>query len=632
VSPKRRGSETRSEASRTLSELVDIHEAYRRLMEALGLSTPDYLEQAATAIRESKPVRGLVVGIHYTEETSQDLARFVWEAMQAMGPPDTGEWVAERVATLSLLRAWSTHATSLDPLPEEKAAAVVSLTIDYFLDWQKKAQSLSAPEGGTSQAAVQLAYMEASVAMETNLARSPIFSGGKAKGPTQLSLLSVGSLYGRPFNVLEPKGPLTVQDAALLAHLIKRYAEDDFPSDRRVRMSLSEAARASGYRGEGGKQRELVRRAFMRMRSTTYQNVVRLPDGTVKSLTWGLIDWAATYEPTQEAGRALVTLSEPLVALIQAGSLVYLEDAVLEELVKRDEYGARLWIFLESESYPSPRAYPYYLFSAPEGEPERERNTPAIADLLRIDWEERRSIAFRVRKAAQAISEVDPRYSLSVEKAARRAGRGMWTLQVRKRRASTDTLEAGGTPSNDTGYSEERYRVPPVTLPGTPSNADTLLPPAKSKFSEVTPSVIPSALPSDIPSEGFDFLQKHLGGSFGVAVEELRNPESDWSKTLSRASSRFRDWVPLYFSETDPEEAEETVRYLLRCMVLGLEEQAPKDPLRYLSSTIKAAKSPTTLLVTDEEIRFLKARQKAKREAEAEQAFKRLEDWQREHT
>jgi len=505
------------------------------------------------------------------------------------------------VATALFMAVWHGYADPeepLKPIPEGEAREAISFAVESFFTWKRKLESLSVAEGGISEKALQLAWMETSVAMETNLARSPIFSGGKPRGPVQLSLEPIGYLYGRPFNVLEPRGPLTVQDAQLLAHLIKRYAEEGFTPDRRVRMSLSEAAKASGYSAAGGRQRELVRRAFMRMRSTTYQNVVRLPDGTVKSLTWGLIDWAATYEPSEDTGRALVTLSEPLVALIQAGSLVYLEEDLFAELVRRDDYGARLWVFLESESLSSPRDY--YLFSAPEGEPERVRDTPAIADLLRIDWEVRRKVAARIKRAAQIIEEVDSRYSLSVERAAKRAGRGMYRLQVKKRKPPVDNLEAE---AKEAGYPQGRYRVPPGTLPGTPRDTVPLPSPAKPEVSEHTPSVFPS----DIPSiRGFDFLEKQLGEAFDVSAEQLRNPEEDWYKTLQRAGRRFREWVPLYFPGGSPGVEEELLSRLLREMVTGLREKDPQDPLRYLSSTIKAAKTPAQLFIEDYALESLK--------------------------
>jgi Replication initiator protein A len=612
--PKRRGPRDALRAPRRSFEGLDILQAYRMTLEALRLPSPGYLEQAVEDMRAAPPdtvaepahaLRGGPATPEWIRFRGFLERAFLTVPMDPNIPLESEERAAQVTATAYFVGAWGAltvafgipHAP-LAPVIPEAAIAAVSSTVGMFQEWREQIEH-GAPLWGevegrgvtqeqeiVSPKAVQLAYMEAAVAMETNLARAPIFSGGRHRGHLQLSLERVGSLYGRPFNVLEPKGPLTVQDAQLLAHLLKRYAEEGFPSDRRVRMSLSEAARASGYKGEGGRQRELVRRAFMRMRATTYQNVVRLPDGTVKSLTWGLIDWAATYEPSEETGRALVTLSEPLVNLIQAGSLVYLQEDVFAELVRRDEYGARLWVFLESESLSSPRDY--LLFSAPEGEPERERDTPAIADLLRIDWSRRRKVKDRIAEAAQVIREEDPLYTLSVEKA---YGKGMWKLRAKK-----------AVPPK--GYYEGRNRVPPGAQPGTPRGAVPPLSPVKPEVLEGVPSV----LPSDIPSERrYDFLEKQLREAFGVPEEDLRNPESDWYKTLERASRLFGGWIPQYFGGVSPEDEEELLRRLLREMVADLRDKSPEDPLRYLSHTIAQARTPGGLLIEDYALESLKA-------------------------
>jgi len=630
--------------SGTRSELVDILQAYQKTMEVLGLSSPGVLEHAVEEMRAALSgtlVEKPIVAVERGPDTPEwgQFEEYVRRAFFVVPPDsavplDSEERAAQLVATSFFQGAWAAMTVAfadphapLAPVTSELAVVTVASAVSDFLRWRravengapvwedmdleveneewleeyKEALAISFPGVTLSPKAKQLAYMRASVAMELNLARSPVFSGSKQlAGPVQLSLLRVGSLYGKPFNVFEPNGPLTVPDAQLLAHLIKRYAEDGFPSDRRVRMSLSEAARAYGYSEVGGKQRELVRASFRRMTSTTYHHQGRLPDGTEWSLSWHLLDRSGTWKKPRDEGLALAVLSEDLVRLLYAGSLVYLQKDLFAELVGRDGYAARLWVFLESETLPKEWFYP--LFSAPEGEPERERDTPAIADMLRMGWGERRSIVFRIRKAARVISEVDPRYSLSVIKPKGRRTTGMWNLQVRKHKHPVEKPQVRG---GATGYSQERYRVLPVTLPGTPSNASTTKTLMPTGFASTVPSVLPSVLPSE---EGFDFLESQLGEPFGVSVEELRNPESNWYKTLERASSCFRDWVPTYFGGVDPERTEKLVRDLLREMVVGLSEQGPDNPLRYLSVTIKAAKSPNTLLVADYALASLKRR------------------------
>jgi hypothetical protein len=143
--------------------------------------------------------------------------------------------------------------------------------------------------------------------------------------------------------------------------------------------------------------------------------------------------------------------------------------------VQRDELAARLWVFLEAETLK--QKWRYSLFSAPEGEPDRERDTPAIADVLRMrGWKRRRDIAARIKRAAAVIGAVDPTYDLTVEHS-REAS--MWNLVVtpRPRQIEASTIPApcqnhaqhdldpeGGTPSRAGG-------VLPVAQGGTPSRA-----------------------------------------------------------------------------------------------------------------------------------------------------------------
>ena len=269
-----------------------------------------------------------------------------------------------------------------------------------------------------------------------------MFTASSVRHGLQLELglwRTTGSLYGQPFRVLEPRGPLTVRDALGLAHLIRRWADSGYPEDRRVRASENEAVGWFGYSTTGGRQRELLRDAMGRLRATTFQSSSRVEGGRSDTLTWGLIDYARTPRTGPE-GRVSVTLSEPLAYLVRIGSVAYLDAPTFAALVAEDEYAARLWVFLEAEGLP----WRWSLYSAPEGEPAAERDTPAIADLLRISgWERRRDVARRVTQAARAIERVDSRYRLSVTRAPR--GRGMWTLHAGARVGTAGrALEAGG--------------------------------------------------------------------------------------------------------------------------------------------------------------------------------------------
>jgi hypothetical protein len=295
------------------------------------------------------------------------------------------------------------------------------------------------------------ADLPAMVELPRYVTRSPIFApASRAVVQLALGLWDAGTLYRHPFRVLEPRGPLTVRDALLLAHLVRRYHEDGQPAHRRVAFSLAEATGWLGYSAAGYRQRRLIRVALMRMRSTTYESVTRLRGGGYGTLAWGLIDLGATA-PTVGGLRGAVTLSEPLAAMVATGELAYLESDTFRRLVERDEYAARLWVFLEGEAGPRTRAgWRWRVFSAPEGEPPAERDTPAVADLLRVaDWDRRRDVARRVRQAAAVLEAEDPRYSLTVTRAAGRRTRGMWTLYASwtaalPGRAPAALLAAGG--------------------------------------------------------------------------------------------------------------------------------------------------------------------------------------------
>ena len=336
----------------------------------------------------------------------------------------------------------------------------------------------------------RLASMPSTVAMETNLARLPVFSAVSSTG-LQLALplaWTAGSLYRGPVRIVEASGPLTVPDMRLLAHAIKRYAERGCPEDRCAPFTLNEASRWSGHRGKGGRQIRLVRDALLRMRATAIESQVRHADGHTDALVWGLIDRGWTTDAVDREG-GYVTLSEELARLVREGSLTYLHAPTLDALAGRDEVAARLWVYLEAETIDPDGHWSRLLYSAPEREPERERDTPAIADLLRLSgWERRSNVKARVDRAMRVVSTVDPRYRYTLARGGGRRERGMWTLAVARDRGrpslppglapERDRLEAGtsrgdslpervlaeaiaGTPGGADGYSQRRERVLP---------------------------------------------------------------------------------------------------------------------------------------------------------------------------
>lgn len=317
------------------------------------------------------------------------------------------------------------------------------------------------------------------IGLERTLARAPVFAASSVRHGLQLELglwVTTGSLYGQPFRVLEPRGPLTPRDALGFAHMIRRWADSGYPEDRRVRASEPEAIGWFGYSTTGGRQRQLLREAMGRLRATTFQSASRVEGGRSETLTWGLISNARTPRTGPE-GRVSVTLSEEVAYLVRVGSVAYLDAPTFVALVAEDELAARLWVFLEAERLP----WRWSLYSAAEGLPAAERDTPAIADLLRISsWERRRDVARRVAQAVQVIQRHDPRYRLGLERSP--TGRGMWTLHGYGR--------AAGTPG--------RARVLPDAHTGTAGRARQVLRDAHSR-SESAPTVV--SLPSSITNE-----------------------------------------------------------------------------------------------------------------------------------
>lgn len=404
-----------------------------------------------------------------------------------------------------------------------------------------------------SDRAAALARMPDTVALERHLARSPIWTGSRDAVRQLAFWRHVGSLYGRPFRLLTPMGPLTVRDALLLSHLTRRFADDGFPADRRVRFSLTEGARWLGYSSEGGAQRQRVRDALGRLRASTFEHLARFADGHQETLTWGILDLGRTT--TRDGGRGMAVFSEPLAQLIREGSLTYLDAPTFRELVERDELAARLWMFLETEDYGRP--WRLSLYSAPEGEPEAERDTPAIADLLAVShWQERRQVARRVREAAAIVTAQDPRYSLAVERA---KGQGMWNLTIvyaadatmlpagkRGRKGGTPGHAEGvtaGTPGGNSGhaggYSGARDRAQKGGVPSYLPSASTV---------EYLPSTkAPETLPNDETGTGSRKLDTAEPPDVAALLERWPRVSPGQRRQLAEIADRHdltgREWA-----------------------------------------------------------------------------------------
>jgi len=259
---------------------------------------------------------------------------------------------------------------------------------------------------------------------ETNLARAPLWDA-RAR-PVQLSLVAPTVLYGQQFRQVAG-ARLTVTDQRLFAELTTRFVRDDCPETRRVPFSLGEAARLLGHESLGGKQRQIVKQSLARMRSVTVESALRSPDGHETVIGWGLIDRYLTT--TRGGGRGSAKLSEEVAALLRAGSVTYLHAPTWDAIAAADEIAGRLWAFLEAENLGS--GWRYQLFAAaPDGIAE-DRNMPAIAELLRLDWAQRKKVAWRVKQACAVICDIDPRYRLELIKS---KAVGMWRLDAARQR------------------------------------------------------------------------------------------------------------------------------------------------------------------------------------------------------
>jgi hypothetical protein len=167
------------------------------------------------------------------------------------------------------------------------------------------------------------------------------------------------------------------------------------------------------------------------------------------------------YTSSRGGGQGWVILSEEISHLLQGGSVTFLHGPTWDAISAADQVAGRLWTFLEAESLGEPRRYS--LFAAPpRGIPE-ERNLPAIAELLRLEWGQRRDVARRVQRACAAISDHDPRYILSLIKG---QGTGMWRLEVA--RHSRHTAASSGLPAEVLTAWKQAYpkRVPSVRQAG----------------------------------------------------------------------------------------------------------------------------------------------------------------------
>ena len=130
-----------------------------------------------------------------------------------------------------------------------------------------------------SDAARRLQWTPDSVAMETDLARAPVFAAG-GSASTQYALpgpAEAGSLHFHAFKITTPAGWPTTRDLLVLSDLMDRYVKMGCPESGLVPISGRELRRAAGYSAGGGRQFKeasdcLMRLAFNKTAASRYNN------------------------------------------------------------------------------------------------------------------------------------------------------------------------------------------------------------------------------------------------------------------------------------------------------------------------------------------------------------------------
>ncbi len=242
-------------------------------------------------------------------------------------------------------------------------------------------------------------------------------------------------LNRQPFLITHLDGALGPGDLVVFANLCDRYWRERADGGRVV-VSLNEVARWLGQERPGGSQRRQAVGSLVRLRAATFTSVLRAKGRDTERLVrgWGLVDeWLLSEHGTQ---RGTVRLSAAVVEMLDAGSVVLLDGPTLKRLLDRDPLAARLWVFLEADTFEDGARddvpdRSITVFAARRGEDARERDRAAIADLCRLSDQDRSKTVAILRRVCRVIEEEDTRYRLRIDSAARRRA-GMWNLLVRR--------------------------------------------------------------------------------------------------------------------------------------------------------------------------------------------------------
>lgn len=303
---------------------------------------------------------------------------------------------------------------------------------------------------------------------ERNAVRAPIW-WPRAGVPVQLALDSPGlPFHGDPLCIDALTGVLTTGDLVVFGHLCSLYLARK-PSDRRIEVSLADIAAWLGARSVGGEQRRMARETLARLVGATLTSRMRWTDGASERWVegWHLVDRWVLPEGGRHAGS--LWLGATVTSLLDAGSVVLMDSRLLTSLLRRSAVAARLWMYLEAETLVIDRPRRYGVFDAPPGRPVGDRRMAPIADMLRLTDRQRGQIVLAIRKACEVIEDIDPRYMLSVDRAAEPH---MWNLVAARDRSRTRLGNQARWARDGIGLEQADPRAFEATVPGDRGNGD----------------------------------------------------------------------------------------------------------------------------------------------------------------
>lgn len=298
--------------------------------------------------------------------------------------------------------------------------------------------------------------------------RAPIW-WPRAGVPVQLALDSPGlPFHGDPLSIDALTGVLTTGDLVVFSQLCSLYVARK-PSDRRIEVGLADIAAWLGARSVGGEQRRMARETLARLVGATLTSRMRWTDGASERWVegWHLVDRWILPEGGRHAGS--LWLGATITSLLDAGSVVLMDSRLLTSLLRRSVVAARLWMYLEAETLVIDRPRRYGVFDAPLGQPVGERRMAAIADMLRLTDRQRGQTVLAIRRACEVIEDIDPRYVLSVKRAAEPH---MWNLLAARHRSRPRLGTQARWARDGVGLVQAGPRASQATAPGDPGNGD----------------------------------------------------------------------------------------------------------------------------------------------------------------